>query len=124
MILALILLINENSEDHLAIFIIAVFLLICIPLYFHFDKAKSIEFDEEYLIISTNSIEEKISLKNIISLEKTMAQVNNRDIWKIRYRDKFNNEKSIRIWPRRQYQYFEQFKNKIIEKNPDIEIKD
>lgn len=86
-------------------------------------KAKSIEFDNEYLFISSKNSEEKISFKNILKIKKTIAEINDRDIWKIYYRDKNNIEKSIRIWPRLNSKYFEEFKSIALNKNNEIEIK-
>ena len=114
---------TENKNDTLAVGILTLFVLLLTGLYFVFDKAKSIEFDNEYLFISSKKSNEKISFKNIRKIKKTLAEINDRDIWKIYYRDKSNIEKSIKIWPRWNSNYFEQFKEMALKKNNEIEIK-
>ncbi len=123
MIVMIVKILTENKNDILAIGILTLFVFLLIGLYFVFDKAKSIEFDNEYLFISSKNSSERISFKNIRKIKKTLAEINDRDIWKIYYRDKNNNEKSIRIWPRWNSNYFEEFKDTALKKNNDIEIK-
>ena len=122
MLVTLIRIIYQGGENYLSIGIIAIFIFACIPLYIFFDHAKSFEFDEEHFIIVSKSSEEKIALERILSIKKTLAEVNHRDIWKIKYQDKFNNYRSVRIWPRIGYRYFEEFKKRVILKNPNVEI--
>ncbi|WP_179319332.1 hypothetical protein [Winogradskyella helgolandensis] len=114
---------TENKDDILAIGILTIFIFLLTGLYFVFDKGKSIEFDNEYLFISSKNSDEKISFKNILKIKKTLAEINDRDIWKIYYRDRNNIKKSIRIWPRWNSKYFEEFKNIALKNNNDIEIK-
>ena len=114
---------TENNDDVLELGILTIFIFLLIGLYFVFDKAKSIEFDNEYLFISSKNSNEKISFKNILKIKKTLAEINDRDMWKIYYRDKNNIEKSSRIWPRWNSKYFEEFKSLALNKNDEIEIK-
>ncbi|MFC4218888.1 hypothetical protein [Flagellimonas marina] len=114
---------TENNDDLLAIGILSSFIFLLIGLYFVFDRAKSIEFDDQFLFISSKNSDEKIPLKKIIGIKKTLAEINDRDIWKIYYRDKNNLEKSIRVWPRWNSKYFEEFKNIALSINDKIEVK-
>ncbi len=113
----------ENNNDTLAVGILTLFIFLLTGLYFVFDKAKSIEFDSENLFITSKNSDEKIPFKNILKIKKTLAEINDRDIWKIHYRDKNNIEKSIRIWPRWNSKYFEEFKKIALNINKEIEIK-
>jgi hypothetical protein len=114
---------TENNDDVLALGILTLFIFLLIGLYFVFDKAKSIEFDNEYLFISSKHSDEKISFKNILKIKKTLTEINDRDIWRIYYRDRYNTEKSVKIWPRWNSKYFEEFKNVALKNNNEIEIK-
>ena len=67
---------TENKNDTLAVGILTLFVLLLTGLYFVFDKAKSIEFDNEYLFISSKKSNEKISFKNIRKIKKTLAEIN------------------------------------------------
>ncbi|MDC6362393.1 MULTISPECIES: hypothetical protein [Flavobacteriaceae] len=113
---------TENKNGILAIGILTLFVLLLTGLYFVFDRAKSIEFDNEHLFISSKNSEERISFKNIRKIKKTIAEINDRDIWKIYYRDKNNIETSIRVWPRWNSKYFEEFKITALDRNNEIEI--
>lgn len=113
---------TENKNDILAIGILTLFVFLLTGLYFVFDRAKSIEFDNEHLFILSKNSEERISFKNIRKIKKTIAEINDRDIWKIYYRDKNNIETSIRVWPRWNSKYFEEFKITALDKNNEIEI--
>lgn len=113
----------EGNNDNLAIGILTLFIFLLIGLYFIFDKAKSIEFDDENLFITSKNSDEKIPFNNILKIKKTLAEINDRDIWKIQYLDKNNIEKSIRIWPRWNSKYFEEFKKITLNINKEIEIK-
>lgn len=122
-ILIIIKILTENNNDVLGVGILTLFIFLLTGLYFVFDRAKSIEFDNEYLFISSKNSEEKISFKNILKIKKTFAEINDRDIWKIYYRDRNNIEKSIIIWPRWDSKYFEEFKNVALKNNNEIEVK-
>ncbi|NIK93609.1 hypothetical protein GZ212_15720 [Mangrovimonas sp. CR14] len=114
---------TENKNDLLAIGILTFFIFMLTGLYFVFDRAKSIEFDNQHLFILSKNLDEKIPFKNIKKIKKTLAEINDRDIWKIYYRDKNNIEKSIRVWPRWNSKYFEEFKSVALENNNEIVIK-
>jgi len=61
---------TENKNDILAVGILTLFVFLLTGLYFVFDKAKSIEFDNEYLFISSKNSSERISFKNIRKIKK------------------------------------------------------
>ena len=71
---------TENNDNVLALGILTLFIFLLIGLYFVFDKSKSIEFDNEYLFISSKHSDEKISFKNILQIKKTLTEINDRDI--------------------------------------------
>ncbi|MFT5673724.1 MAG: cbb3-type cytochrome oxidase subunit 3 [Polaribacter sp.] len=53
----------EDNNDILAVGILTLFIFLLTGLYFVFDRAKSIEFDNENLFISSKNSDEKIHLK-------------------------------------------------------------
>src|SRR4051812_12990447 len=54
-------------------------------LYYLFSIAKTVEFDEHHLIISDKTKSEVIALNNVLKIKLTMTQVNNNNLWKIKY---------------------------------------
>lgn len=74
---------TENNNDFLAIRILSLFTFLLACLHVVFDRAKSIEFDNEFLFISSKNSVEKISFKNILRIKKALTEINYRDIWKI-----------------------------------------
>ena len=113
---------SEDSNDYVSIGILLGLIPLFILLYFVFDNAKSIEFDDEHLFIVSKSTNKKILLKDIYKLKKTMTEINDRDLWRIYY-NTYGVKKSIVFWPRWNSRNFKNFKKITQKVNKNIIIK-
>ncbi|MEO8151283.1 MAG: hypothetical protein ABI723_26870 [Bacteroidia bacterium] len=69
-------------------------------LFYYLFKLKTIEFDDNYVYIVSDSSEESVPLENIRAIKLTMAGINKKDFWKMNYIDTNNDEKSLSFVPK------------------------
>ena len=112
----------EDNFDNEKIIIEFVFIIACFGLSYLFNKAKIVEFDNNFMYIRSKTFEEKIPLKNVYKIKMTMTKINKQNMWKIGYYEKDQVEKSIRILPRFFSKDFEEFKNIVKIKNRNVEL--
>tara|TARA_R110000868_G_scaffold391722_1_gene661979 strand:+ start:274 stop:741 length:468 start_codon:yes stop_codon:yes gene_type:complete len=117
---ALIITLAKDSIHQDAVIAESIFLIICPILYYLFDKAKTVEFDKDFMYVTSKNKKEKIPLKMIYKIKLTMTEINNRSMWKISYYDENNISKSVRILPRWFYQDFYEFKDAVIAVNKNL----
>lgn len=98
----------------------AIFLSICLLLYYLFDHAKTVEFDHNHMYVSGKKEKEKIPLEKVFKIKLTMTEINKRNMWKISYYDKNNDKKAVRILPRSFYKHFNEFKDAVQAVNKDL----
>lgn len=111
----------KNDYDQEKIIVEIVFLIINSILYYLFDKAKTVEFDDDFMYVTGKAGEEKIPLKDIYKIKLTLAEINDRNMWKIGYYDNSQNEKIVRILPA--YPQFDNFKKGVMAANKDLKIR-
>lgn len=97
-----------------------IFMLIGIILLM--SHSKKVLFDDQSMYIVTKRSEIVIPLAAITHIKLTSTTVGQaRFVWKIIYRNELYEEKIVRILPKRQL--FEEFKEKVKEKNAQVEIR-
>ena len=74
------------------------------------------------MFVKRKKNEVKIKLEQIKKIKKTNIEVNDKSIWRIYYTDNFYNEKSIRIRPRFNSEYFNEFRKSVKLKNENLII--
>ena len=84
--------------------------------------AKTVEFDYEFMYISYKSKIEKIPLGKVFTIKMTLTQINNRNMWKIKYVDNHGKKMSVRILPKVYQDDFHHFKLKVKAANEKVEI--
>lgn len=114
---------SKQVIDYESVIVQLVFLSISIILYFLFDKAKTVEFDTNYMYVSGKGEEERILLSDVFKIKLTMTKINNRSMWKISYYDVNKAQKSVRVLPRWFYENFNEFKAAVKSANEDVTIK-
>lgn len=97
-------------------------LLVAGILYYLFDQAKTVEFDYEFMYVTYKSKTEKVPLGKVFTIKMTMTQINNRNMWKIKYVDNFGKKRSVRILPKIYQDDFQKFKVKVKSANSNVEI--
>ena len=112
-----------NRYDRQVVIVEIVVLFACVGLYFLFDHAKNVEFDQDFMYVMHRSGEEIIPLKDVNRIKYTMTQINNKNMWLIGYYDKNKVEQSVRILPRWFYRHFDEFKNCVRAANNEVKIK-
>ena len=113
---------RKNNIDLKSIIPLLIFLIICFGLYYLFDKAKTIEFDNDFIYVIGKSEKEKIPLKNVYKVKLTMIELNNLNIWKIGYLNNDGIKKTVRILPRFFNKHFKEFKDLVKNANKDVII--
>ena len=114
---------SNDLIDQEAVLVLTIFLIICPILYYLFDKAKTVEFDKEFMYITDKKEIVKVPLRRVFKIQLTMTQINKRNMWKISYYDKNNSQKSVRILPKLFYKDFYEFKDLVQQINKDLEFK-
>ena len=110
-----------DSEAFISSFI---FSLISIGLYYFFNTAKTVEFDENHMYVrDKEKKEEKIPLNRIYKIKLTMIEINNKSLWKIYYYNENQVETSVKILPRWMNLNFNKFKDAVKTANKDAEIR-
>lgn len=99
-----------NQETILIEFIFLVFFCV---LYYLFDKAKTVEFGEEFMYINGKKGEEIVLLKDICKIKITMTEINDVNLWKISYYSYEGVIQSVRILPRFIDNSFDRFKSSV-----------
>jgi hypothetical protein len=84
--------------------------------------AVSIEFDDDNMYVSNKKFNGQIPLKRIAAINLTSNRVNQSHYWDIIYKDAKNDEHTLQILPKNKN--FALFREKLKERNPDVEIKD
>lgn len=112
---------KENTEIEVLIGL-SFATLVCIASYFVFDSAKTVEFNETHLFITSKKGEERIPLKNIHGIKLTSYEINNRNMWKIKFTNRSNSYDSVKILPIYNDNSFEQFKQTVYQANPNVSI--
>ncbi|BCY29590.1 hypothetical protein [Flavobacterium okayamense] len=115
-------LINSHNRENEALIGICISAIVCVLLYFIFDSAKKVEFDQNHMFITSKNGEERIPLKNIHVIKLTSLEINKRKMWKIKYTDNYVTEKSVRILPRLFNNEFEKFKDAVYKANNKVLI--
>jgi len=91
-------------------------------LYFLFDQARTVEFDNKFMYVTGKTGEEKVALKDVYKIKLTMTEINNRSMWKIGYYDQKKTAKTVRILPRLFHKHFNEFKNLAQAANKKVKI--
>jgi len=112
----------KGTTDQESMIVMSVFLLACVILYYLFDQAKTVEFDNDYMYIKGKTGEETIPLKDVHKIKLTMTKINNRSMWKIGYKNQWGTEKSVRILPRWLHSEFDEFKTLVQAANKNVNI--
>ena len=112
----------ENGFDIFTTFLLILMGFIFSSIYLYFDRVKILEYDKNYLFVKGKKNEVKIKLEQIKKIKKTNIEVNDKSIWRIYYTDNFYNEKSIRIRPRFNSEYFNEFRKSVKLKNENLII--
>jgi hypothetical protein len=113
---------DKMDKEFTAILVLS--LILCFVVFFLLSRAKTIEYDAEFLHITSKNEEEKIPLKDINKVIMTMFSLNNQSIWKIGYIDKDGIRKIVRMLPSWTSEIFEEFKNSVKKANSDAQIQD
>ncbi|WP_276481083.1 hypothetical protein [Paraflavitalea pollutisoli] len=111
----------RSWEETQTVIVCGVLVAIAGFLYYLHDKAKTVEFDEGSMYISRKDVTETVPLAAIYSIKLTMTQVNDRNLWKIKYLNSNGEKSAVRFLPRRDA--FEAFKKAVQEKNGSVDIK-
>ncbi|HKG05048.1 MAG TPA: hypothetical protein VKB19_01250 [Pedobacter sp.] len=120
-VIAISLIIYSNQHKQDVIIAASLFLLIALALAYFFSKAKTVEFDSDFMYISKGQNTESIALGSVIGIKATMMKINREDMWKIKYKDAYGKVDSVRLLPRNKT--FEAFKRAVIHKNPHVEMR-
>ena len=120
---AVVIALSEDFVNQEAVIVLSIFLIICPILYYLFDKAKTVEYDLEFMYVTNKNEVEKVQLKKIFKIKLTMTEINKRNMWKISYYDKNNIQKSVRILPRWYHQDFDDFTDAVKAANKDLIFK-
>ena len=112
----------ENGFDIFITLLLILMVSIFSSIYLYFDRVKILEYDQNYLFIKEKNNEKKIKLEQIKKFKKTNIEVNDQSIWRIYYTDKHNTEKSIRMRPRFNSEYFNEFKKSVKLRNENLII--
>ena len=99
------------------------FISICAIVYIFFDNIKKVEFDNEYMYVTSKTTQEKIPLKDIYKVKLTMMSLNYRSFWKIGYIVDNNSKRSVRILEKWKDQNFIDFKDLVRSANKKVIIK-
>lgn len=111
---------NElNFYSKLILFII--FGLFALLLYFLL-TLKTIDFDDNYVYLISNSKEEIIPIENITYIKLTMSGINSKDFWEMRYINENNEEISLSFVPKSVKATIFTLEELIKLKNPEADI--
>lgn len=91
-------------------------------LYYLFDHSKTVEYNQAFMFISGKTGTKEIPLKQIFKIKRTMTQINDRSMWKIKYLDDAGQEQSVRILPKVFGEGFREFKATVKSVNRKVEI--
>ena len=111
-----------------AISLFAVFLGICFCIWTYkiFDKAKTVEFSVNNMIVTSKTEQHSIPLKNIFKIKITKTNFNLKHIYKIWYYNDNDTKEYVRILPRYGWRttplYFNEFINCVKRQNKDVII--
>jgi hypothetical protein len=111
---------NINNQSRAAL---AIVVIICGLFLYLFQRIKNVEFDDDYMYVSTRKKTEVIPLEKVHKIKITMTSINNYSLWKIGYRDEMDNEKAVRIIPKAWSGNFERFMEIVKLKNDNVNIK-
>ena len=115
-------LINNDNRENEALIGICISAIVCVALYFIFDSAKKVEFDQNHLFIISKKGEESIPLKNIHGIKLTSYEINNSNMWKIKFTNRSNSYDSVKFLPIYNDNSFEEFKQTVYQANPNVSI--
>lgn len=113
---------ENNSIDQEKMILGIVSILIFTILFYLFYRAKTVEFDKNFMYVTGKTGQEKIPLKNVIQIKVTMMKINRKHVWAIRYYNNIKAEKSVRILPGKLHQQFDEFKYCVTLANKDAKI--
>ncbi len=121
MVISTLILIFNFSIGSLVVFlgVIVMLYLSYFPVY----KAKTVEFDYEYMYITDSLVNEMVPLGNIYKIQLTMIGSNYNNFWKIGYSNQTNATNFVRLLPVELTGDWERFKKLVRHKNPLVEIK-
>lgn len=116
----------EETPDKVMMFVVPLTcLIISLIGYFlfkYFDKAKTIEYDNNHLYVSDKFGMETVPLEHIVSLKMTTTKLNGNWGWKITYLDIDKVEQHASFFPRILNINMEGFHQQIKNKNPQAKI--
>jgi len=104
-----------------SVIILPIFTIILLVLAYFIGKARTVEFDEQFMYVTGIDINEAILLSNIVTIKLTMTSFGNQSLWKIWYLDENKIKKSVRVLPF--YKSFNEFKTLVKSKNQKVEIR-
>src|SRR4051812_20165274 len=79
----------------------SVFLALSAILYYLFNKARIVAFDDLNMFVSNKTETEVVPLINIFKIKLTMTQLADANFWKINYIDSNGKRTAVRILPNR-----------------------
>lgn len=106
--------VNDNIQQNL------LFLLIFIVMFYFFYQAKTVEFDNEYMFVSSRKGVEKIQLKDVFKIKLTLSRIQYAYFWKISYKNNDGIHKSVRILPINKSNVFNEFIDVVRKKNSNL----
>ena len=111
------LLMSLSGDSFSQTFYIACSIGILIPaiIYFLLSRAKTLEFDNNFMYVIGRKEEEKIELKDVVEIKKSTIVINGENKWEISYYNKMREIKSIKILPNFSNTNFDEFKT-LVEK--------
>jgi len=96
--------------------------LIALLAAFNEYYSPAIEFDDDNMYLIRKKGIEEIPLKQVTAIKLTSNRVNNSHYWDIHYYSSSNGNNVAEILPK--IKNFELFREKVKEKNPEVEIKE
>ncbi|MGI8892691.1 MAG: hypothetical protein ACR2GN_04445 [Bacteroidia bacterium] len=121
-IVYLINIITDPVLDLDKLLIIFFFFFVNILLYYLFDRAKQVEYDNKLLYIIYENEIEQIPLEDVVKIKMTSFQINNRNLWKISYLNTDGILSSVKILPLLNDNIFETFISYMKTSNNKTEI--